>query len=154
MGPRAGIYGAACWDPYREGQITALDRVQKKAAKFAHHTNSSNWETLASRRKLSRICALFKAYSRERAWKAIGDRLQQPHYLSRVDHERKIRSRRQRTDTGKYSFVNRTIQDWNQLPAEVLGTVPCKANTLKKRVRKAIIEVSLKIKCAENHLKV
>jgi len=25
-------YGAACWDPYREGQIHALDRVQKKAA--------------------------------------------------------------------------------------------------------------------------
>ena len=29
-------YGAAWWDPYREGQISALDRVQKKAAKFAH----------------------------------------------------------------------------------------------------------------------
>jgi hypothetical protein len=28
-------YGAACWDPYREGQIYALDRVEKKAAKFA-----------------------------------------------------------------------------------------------------------------------
>jgi len=38
-------YGAVCWDPHREGQISALDRVQKKAAKFAHHTNSSNWET-------------------------------------------------------------------------------------------------------------
>jgi len=38
-------YGAACWDPYREGQISALDRVQKKAAKFAHHMNSPNWET-------------------------------------------------------------------------------------------------------------
>jgi len=25
-------YGAACWDPYREGQIRALDRVQNKAA--------------------------------------------------------------------------------------------------------------------------
>jgi len=56
-------YGAACWDPYREGQISPLDRMQKKAAKFAHHTNSQNWENLASRRKLSRICALFKAYS-------------------------------------------------------------------------------------------
>ena len=56
-------YGAACWDPYREGQISALDRVQKKAAKFAHHTSNLNWETLASHRKLSRICALFKAYS-------------------------------------------------------------------------------------------
>jgi hypothetical protein len=40
-------YGAACWDPYREGQIRALDWVQKKAAKFAHHTNSPNWKTLA-----------------------------------------------------------------------------------------------------------
>ena len=45
-------YGAACWDPYSAGQISAFDRVQKKAAKFAHHGNSSNWETLASRRKL------------------------------------------------------------------------------------------------------
>jgi len=51
-------YGAACWDPYREGQISALDRVQKKAAKFAHHKNSPNWETLASRIKLSHICPL------------------------------------------------------------------------------------------------
>jgi len=135
-------YWAACWDPYREGQIIALDRVQKKAAKFAHHTNRSSWETLALRRKLSRICALFKAYSGERAWKVIGDKLQWPHYPSRIDHERKIRSRRQMTDIGKYSFVNRTIQDWNQLPAEVLGTFPCKLKTLKKRARKSIIEVS------------
>ena len=134
-------YGATRWDPYREGQITALDRVQKKEAKFAHHMNISNWETLASCRKLSRICALFKSYSGEQAWKVIGDRLKQPHYLSRVDHECKIRSRRQRTDIGKYSFVNMAIEDWNQLPAEVLETLPCKQNTLKKRVRKAIIEV-------------
>ena len=71
-------YGAACWDPYREGQIHALDRVQKKAAKFAHLTNESNWETLSQRRKISRICTLFKAYSGERAWKVISDRLKQP----------------------------------------------------------------------------
>jgi len=135
-------YGAACWDPYREGQITALDRVQKKAAKYAHHSNSSNWKILALRRKLSRICALFKAYSGERAFKVIGDKLQRSHHQSRVDHERKVRSRRHRTDIGKYSFVNRTIQGWNQLPAEVLGTLPCTIDTLKKRVRKAIIEVS------------
>ena len=135
-------YGATCWDPYREGQISALDRVQKKQAKFAHHTYSPNWETLASSRKLSRICALFKAYSGEHAWKPIGERLQLPHYLSRVDHERKIRTRRQRTDIGKYSFVNRTIQHWNQLPAEVLGNLPCKPITFKKRVRKVIIELN------------
>ena len=132
--------GAGCWDPYREGQINALDRVQKKAAKFAHHKNSPNWETLASRRKLSRICALFKAYSGKCAWKPLSDRLKWPHYLSSVAHDRKIRSRRQRTDIGRYSFVNRTIQHWNQLPAEVLGILPCKQITFKKRVRKVIIE--------------
>ena len=135
-------YGAACWSPYRAGQISALVRVQKKAVKFANHKNSSNWENLASRRKLSRICVLFKAYSGESAWKPIGDRLERPHYLSRVDHERKISSRMQRTDIGKYSFVNRTIQHWNQLLAEVLGILPCKPITFKKRVRKVIIELN------------
>jgi len=83
-------YGAACWDPYREGQISALDRVQKNATKFAHHTKSPNWETLASRRKLSRIYTLFIAYSGERAWKPVGDRLQRPHYVGRVDQEGKL----------------------------------------------------------------
>ena len=41
-------YGAARWDPYREGQIHALDRAQKKAAKFAHRTNELNWETVTA----------------------------------------------------------------------------------------------------------
>ena len=56
--------------------------------------------------------------------------------------KRKIWSRRQKTDIGKYSFVNRTIQHWNQLPAEVLGILPCKTVTFKKRVRKVIIELN------------
>ena len=125
-------YGAACWDPYREGQIRALDRVQSKAARFAHNTKNPNWETLTSRRELSRICALFKAYSGDRAWNLIGNRLKRPHYLSRVDHGRKIRSRKQRTDIGKYSFLNRTIQLWNSLPAEVFENLPPQPNHLQK----------------------
>jgi hypothetical protein len=58
----------------------------------------------------------------EWAWKAIGDRLEKPCYLSRVDHDRKIRSRKQNTDIGKYSFVNRTTQLWNKLPADAQET--------------------------------
>jgi hypothetical protein len=115
--------------------------VQKKAVKIAYYTNISNWETLALYRKISHICVLFKACSGEQVWKAIGDRLQWPNYLNRVDHERKIRSRRQRTDIGKYSFVNRIIRHWNQLLADVLETLPCKQITFKKRVWKVIIEV-------------
>jgi len=60
-------YGAVCWDPYSEEQIHALNRVQKKVAKFVYHMNESNWETLSQRREISRICPLFKIYSGERA---------------------------------------------------------------------------------------
>jgi hypothetical protein len=124
-------YGAACWDPYRKGQVNALDRVQNLAAKFAHHTNDSNLETLTQR----------KANTGKRAWKATGDRLQRPCYLSRVDHDRKIRSRKKKTDIGKYLFVNRTIQLWNQLPPDASGTLSYKSSNFRKMVRKVINKV-------------
>jgi hypothetical protein len=112
--------------------------VQNTAAKFSHGRNDLNWETLTQRREISRICALFKAYTGERAWRAIGGGLERPCYLSRVDHNRKIRSRKQKTDIGKYSFVNRTFQVWNELPADVLGTLSCKPSSFRERVRKVI----------------
>jgi len=40
-------FGAVCWDPYREGQVSALNRVQKRAAKSANNINEWGWETLA-----------------------------------------------------------------------------------------------------------
>ena len=64
-----------CWDPCREGQVGALNRVQKRAAKFANNIDESGWETLAHRRLIPRICPLFKTYTGGRTWKAIGDRL-------------------------------------------------------------------------------
>jgi hypothetical protein len=68
----------------------------------------------------------------------IGDSLLKPSCLSRDDHGRKIRSRKQGTDVGKYSSVNKTINDWNRLPAGVLASFPCKLNTFRKRVREAV----------------
>jgi len=54
--------------------------------------------------------------------------------MSRVDHERKSRDRKQMTDIEKYSFAYRTIRLCNRLPAEILGTLPCKPNAFRKRV--------------------
>ena len=88
-------YEMVCWNPNREGQVSALYRVQKRAAKFANTINESGWETLAQRRLIAQICALFKAYTVGRAWKAIGNRLLKPCYLSREDHNWKIRTRKQ-----------------------------------------------------------
>jgi len=39
----------------------------------------SEWETLAHRRMIARLCVLVKAYSGERAWKAICDRFWRPY---------------------------------------------------------------------------
>jgi len=82
------------------------------------------------------MCALYKAYTGEKAWKAIGDRLQAPSYLSRIDHYWKIKARKQRAGIGKYSFVNRSIADWNKLPERAIGTYHSKTHIFKTRVRK------------------
>ena len=73
-------YGAACWDPYKECQISTLDWVQNKAANFAHYSGGSDRESLAQRRKIARMCAFYKAYIGDRARVAIGDRLEAPSY--------------------------------------------------------------------------
>jgi hypothetical protein len=122
-----------CWDPHRVGQVSALNRVQARAAKFANNTDQIGWEALSGRRLVSRLCAPFKAYLGNRAWKAIYRTI-----LGREDHNRKIRSRKQRTDIGKFSFVNRTIISWNQLPADLLASFPFKLNKFRKIVKKLI----------------
>jgi hypothetical protein len=52
---------------------------------------------------------------------------------------------------GKYSFVNRTIQLWNQLPADALRTLSCRPSNFRKRGRKVISEVKCReVKCGEH----
>ena len=75
---------------------------------------------------------------RGRGKRYVRDRLHAPGYLSRVDHNWKIRTRKRRTDTGKYSFLNRSIVDWNQLPTGVIGTDHGNTHNFKTRVRKML----------------
>jgi len=116
-----------------------------RAAKFANNINESGWEILAQRRLIARMCALFNAYAGGRAWKAIGNRLLKPCYLSRGHRNWKIRTRKQRTDVGKYSFLNRTIKSWNQLPASLLASFPCKLNTFRKRVKNVVTSKGIQV---------
>jgi len=60
-------YGSACWDLSR-GQINALDPEQQKAAQFTNHTKDCDWETLAQRRTVARLCALLK----RTLWNGLG----------------------------------------------------------------------------------
>jgi hypothetical protein len=89
-------------------------------------------QIILQRRKTARIWALFSAYTGDRTWKAITDRMQNPCYLSRVDHDRKTMRIKQKIDIGKCSFVNKTIQLWNQLPADAIGTLSCKPRNFRR----------------------
>ena len=61
----------------------------------------------------------------------IEDGFLKPCYLGRDNHNWKIRTRKRRTDVGKYSFVNRTIKSSNQLPAGL----PNHLASFRKRVK-------------------
>jgi hypothetical protein len=77
----------------------------------------------------------------ERAWKAIGYRLRRPCFLSRLDLDTKIASRKEKRDIEKISSVNRNIQLWNQLPADDLGTLSSKPSSFRKIIRKVMNQV-------------
>lgn len=128
-------YGSVCWDPYRLGQIKSLEKVQKYAAKFVKRGRSysdlTSWEPLEKRREKSRLCALYKAIRGDPSWAEVRARLSKPTYVARKDHSSKIRQRKQRTDVGKFSFVNRTVLNWNKLPAAVLKTFPHSVKNFK-----------------------
>jgi len=104
---------------------------------------------LAQQRLKARICVLSKAYNCRRAEKAIAKRLLKLCYLSRRDHNQKIRTRKQRPDVGIFSFLNRTIKSWNKLPATLLVSSPCKLNTFRKRLKNVVRgkEIEVEIEC-------
>jgi hypothetical protein len=79
--------------------------------------------------------------------KSVVDRLKGPCYLSRDEHECKIRARKQRTDNDVYCFLNRTLTPGNQMPAEDLVNQPCKSHIVKSGKIEGIL------KCEEQNSK-
>jgi len=51
-------------------------------------------------------------------------------------------ARKQRTYISKYSFANRTIKLWNQLPAEAIAAFPCKSYTFREKITRVIVRRS------------
>ena len=64
-------YGAVCWDPCREGQVSALNRVQKRAAKFANNITESGWETFDTGKTDNSNMPSFQGIYRRRAWNQL-----------------------------------------------------------------------------------
>ena len=55
-----------------------------------------------------------------------------------MDHNYKVRCLQQKTDNRKYSFLNRTIKEWNSLPAEVFEPFPKNIKLFIKNISKVV----------------
>ena len=124
-------YASSVWDPYRKCHINALEMVQRKAARFAtsNYTRKPGtvttillnlgWQTLENRRKMARLTLFYKSINGEAAVN-IPPYLTKPTTRTRQYHSQRFSRLRTSTDTYKYSFIPRTISDWNNLPPEII----------------------------------
>ena len=129
-------YCASIWDPYQQKYIQQLEMVQRRAARFVknvpHKFSGSQpsvsammedlgWSTLQDRRQSSRITLLYKIVNNlvevPSAYHPV------PNSNSRASrgHSQQYRRHQTEVDAYKYSFLPRTIADWNNLPPEVVS---------------------------------
>lgn len=123
-------YASSVWDPGYVTLSNKIEAVQNRSARFIlsnYHRTSSvtnmksslDLATLATRRKLARLCVLHKAYHHNPILKSRW--LNPPFFLSeRLDHHYKVHIPRQNTVTYSHSFLPKTCHDWNNLPASLV----------------------------------
>ena len=134
-------YACTVWDPYTQDSIKRIEAVQRRAARFVvnryHNTSSVSdmisrlqWPTLHHRRKVARLAMLRKILSGEAVFNKSSisaaparQRRRHPHQLDQI---------RCRTDYRRFSFLPRTISEWNSLPAAAVAADTL--DTFKARV--------------------
>ncbi|XP_071944552.1 uncharacterized protein [Antedon mediterranea] len=121
-------YAATVWDPHQSQLINKLEMVQRRAARFAtsdYRRTSSvtsmlhtlHWPTLQQRRKKKRLMLLKRAINEEIAID-IPSYVKKPSRQQRNTNLHKYTPIFCRTQCYKYSFLPRTLNDWNSLPTE------------------------------------
>ena len=126
-------YASAAWDPFLKKDISALERVQRKAARFCSQNYNRyasvtdmikdlGWDTLETRRRQSRLILMYKLThglididSREYL-------IQHSESRTRGSHQFKFRVPYANKDVFKFSFFPKTIADWNCLPEAIVSS--------------------------------
>ena len=123
-------YASAVWDPYLQKGIVALEKVQRKAARFCtnnYHPTASvtdwmlqdlGWHTLEQRRSMNRL-SLFYKISRGKTAVNVPEMRLLTRHRSRTSHAYKYYSIRATKNIFFHSFFPRTIWLRNKLPAEI-----------------------------------
>ena len=125
-------YASASWDPHHKKDISTLERVQRKAARFCLQNfnktasvtdmlSDLKWDTLETRRKKNRLTLMYKLSHN------LVDITTENHLIPNSEkrthnsHAFKYRMPKVSKDVFKFSFFPRSITEWNLLPADLVN---------------------------------
>ena len=117
-------YSSSVWDPHLQKDIQKIEKIQRRGARFvtgSYGRESSvttmlkdlQWDELSNRRRTSRLAMMYKIIH---GLVAIpSEDLLEPN-TGRTRSKHGFRQYRCNTNIFKYSYIPRTIIDWNNLP--------------------------------------
>lgn len=123
-------YCAAIWDPYTVDQIYHLEAVQRRAARFVKNNydrrssvtemlQDLDWPLLATRRKISRLSLFQKAHEGHLAV-PVRTLLHPVTRFTRNSHSKSFIQPQPSKDCYKYSFIPRSVTEWNSLSEDTI----------------------------------
>ena len=125
-------YASASWDPHYKKDISTLERVQRKAARFCLQNFSKTasvtdmlsdlkWDTLETRRKKNRLTLMYKLSHNLVDINTEEHLIPNSELRTRNSHAFKYRMPKVSKDVFKFSFFPRSITEWNSLPADLVN---------------------------------
>ena len=125
-------YAAVAWDPHQLNNIQALEKIQRRAARwvmndYSGHSSVSdmlhnlNWQPLQVRRRINRLQMFYKAIHHPMAL-SVPQRFLSTSYPTRNHHQYHYIIPSARTSFYQNSFYPRTIKEWNLLPINIIET--------------------------------
>ena len=118
-------YSCSVWDPYHEGDINRIEKVQRNAVRFVKNDytrqgsvtsmmNELRWKPLQHRRRESRLILFYKIVNNLVAIPPEHNLVKNQRTL-RNTHNKQYLHKRVNIDQYKYSYFPRTIIEWNSL---------------------------------------
>ena len=124
-------YCVAVWDSYTSDLINQIEAVQRRAARFVKNDydrrssvsamiDNLEWGTLAHRRKITRVTVFHKAIEGHLSI-PVRNLLRTVQRSTRKSHSKSFIELQTNKDCFKYSFIPRTVIDWNNLPQNLIN---------------------------------
>ena len=119
-------FSCPVWDPYRQGDVDKLNKIQRAAARFVtnnYQRKSSvtaviqhlGWTDLQTKRKNFRLTSLYNILNGLIAV-LVSDLLNPADERTRGGHKHSFKHIRANTTLGENPLLCKTIPDWNHLP--------------------------------------